>query len=128
MLIQSIARTPNYFIKNNPREKFDEYLKSFDREPSKTFTSYDYASQLRAMINHDISKNVGSKEKLKDIIKAKVFLIISLQDHILHPQPALEFTDLIGAKKLVFDSECGHLAVNCEMEKCAKAIAEFLRN
>lgn len=127
MLIQSIARTPDYFVKNNPREKFDEYLKTFDREPSKTFTSYDYASQLRAMINHDISKNLESKEKLKDIIKAKVFLIISLQDHILHPQPALDFAELINAEKLVFDSECGHLAVNCEMEKCAKAIAEFLK-
>ncbi|MBU2445048.1 MAG: alpha/beta fold hydrolase [Bacteroidetes bacterium] len=127
MLIQSIAQTPNYFVKNIPREKFDEYLKSFDREPSKTFTSYDYASQLRAMINLDISKNLESKEKLKDVIKAKVFMIISLQDHIVHPQPALDFAELIGAEKLVFDSECGHLVVNCEMEKCSKAIAEFLK-
>lgn len=127
MLTQLVARTPDWYVKNNSQEKFLKILKSFDREPSKIFTSIDYAYQLQSMIGHDISKSVnGKRDKLKEHIKAKVFLIISLRDHILHPQPAFEFAELIGAEKLVFDSECGHLAVNCEMERCSKAIAEFL--
>lgn len=114
MLTQLVARTPDWYVKNNPKEKFPEILRSFDREPSKIFTSIDYAYQLRSMIGHDISKSVNCKRDiLKEHIRAKVFLIISLQDHILHPQPALEFAELISAEKLVFDSECGHLAVNC---------------
>ncbi len=128
MLTQLVAHTPDWYVKNNPREKFPEILKSFDREPSKIFTSIDYAYQLRSMIGHDISKSVDfDKKNLIDHIKAKVFMIISLRDQILHPKSALEFAELIGAEKLVFDSECGHLVVNCEMERCAEAIAEFLK-
>ncbi|MBM4175957.1 MAG: alpha/beta fold hydrolase [Ignavibacteria bacterium] len=127
MLTQLVARTADWYVRNNPIEKFPEILKSFDREPSKIFTSIDYAYQLRSMIGHDISRSVNlEKEKLKEHIKSKVFLIISLQDQILHPKSAIDFAELIGAKTLIFDSECGHLAVNCEMEKTAKAIAEFL--
>lgn len=82
MFTQLVARTPDWYVKNNPSKKFTEVLKSFDKEVPSCWTSYGYLYQLRTMINHDISKRFNSKSKLKNIVKSDLFLIISKQDHI----------------------------------------------
>lgn len=128
MLTQTVARTPDHFVLNNSRENFETYLKKFDKEPSNIFTSIDYMYQLRAMINHDILATEGiTKENVKEKIKSEIFLIIAERDIILHPSSAKEFAAMINAKTLLLDSDCGHLSVNCEMEKVVKAIDEFLK-
>lgn len=125
MLTQLVARTPDWYVQNNPREKFDEVLKSFDKNPPDFWNTYDYLYQLRAMISHDISKGFKSKEDLKNHIKAKVFLIISKQDHILHPSSALELAEILKCERLILDDNCGHLSVNCNFEKVRNEIKSF---
>jgi len=125
MLTQLVARTPDWYVQNNPREKFDEVLKSFDKNPPDYWNTYDYLYQLRAMISHDISKGFNSKEDLKNHIKAKVFLIISKQDHILHPSSALELAEILKCEILILDDNCGHLSVNCNFEKVRNEIKSF---
>lgn len=126
LLTQNVARTPDHFVKNNPRENFDSFIKKYDKEPSKIFTSLDYMYQLQAMIEHDVLATPGvTKENLKERIKTKMFLIIAERDIILHPSSAKEFAAMIGAKTLLLDSDCGHLSVNCEMEQVVKEIDIF---
>jgi len=126
MLTQLVARTPDWYVENNPREKFPEILKSFDKDAPTYWNSYDYLYQLRAMISHDISKGFSSKEELKNHIKAEIFLIISRQDHILHPSSSLEFARIINCKTLILDDNCGHLSVNCNLDKVREEIKSFL--
>ena len=126
MLTQLVARTPDWYVENNPREKFPEILKSFDKDAPTYWNSYDYLYQLRAMISHDISKGFSSKEELKNHIKAEIFLIISRQDHILHPSSSLEFARIINCKTLILDDNCGHLSVNCNLDKVREKINSFL--
>jgi len=126
MLTQLVARTPDWYVENNPREKFPEILKSFDKDAPTYWNSYDYLYQLRAMISHDISKGFSSKEELKNHIKAEIFLIISRQDHILHPSSSLEFARIMNCKTLIFDDNCGHLSVNCNLDKVREKINSFL--
>jgi len=126
MLTQLVARTPDWYVENNPREKFPEILKSFDKDAPTYWNSYDYLYQLRAMISHDISKGFSSKEELKNHIKAEIFLIISRQDHILHPSSSLEFARIINCKTLILDDNCGHLSVNCNLDKVREKIKSFL--
>jgi len=126
MLTQLVARTPDWYVENNPREKFPEILKSFDKDAPTYWNSYDYLYQLRAMISHDISKGFSSKEELKNHIKAEIFLIISRQDHILHPSSSLEFARIMNCKTLILDDNCGHLSVNCNLDKVREEIKSFL--
>lgn len=127
MLTQLVARTPDWYVENNPPEKFDEILKSFDKDAPSYWNSYDYLYQLRAMINHDIAKNFKSKEELKNHFKSEIFLIISKQDHILHPASAFELARFINCKTLILDDKCGHLAVNCNLNQVREEIKNFLK-
>ena len=126
MLTQLVARTPDWYVKNNPREKFNEILKGFDKDAPTHWNSFDYLYQLRSMISHDISKGFKSKNDLQSHIKAKLFLIIATQDHILHPSSSLEFAEIMNCEKLILDSDCGHLSVNCQLDSVRKEIKKFL--
>jgi homoserine O-acetyltransferase len=89
----------------------------------------DHIRQAEAMMAMDLSK--GSNGSMKDEakrVKAKVFVIVSKEDHTVTPGPALEFAKLLNAPTLELDSPCGHLATTCEMAQMTAAIAEFLEN
>ncbi len=126
MLTQLVARTPDWFVTNNPAEKFDEYLKTFDKAAPSHWTSYDYLYQLNAMINHDISKGFQNRVDLRNHIKAELFLIIAKNDHILHPSTSLELSEIINARTLILENDCGHLAVNCEIDFVREQLKSFL--
>lgn len=126
MLTQLVARTPDWYVENNPVEKFPEILKSFDKEAPTYWNSYDYLYQLKAMISHDISKGFSSRNELKNHIKANLFLIIAKQDHILHPSSSIELAQIMNCKTLILDDNCGHLSVNCNLDKVREEIKLFL--
>ncbi len=129
MMTAMIARTPAYVVENIKVSELPEYLSSFVKEPSKIFTLADYVLQLKAMMKHDISLNFnGSMAEAAKAIKAKLFIIVSETDMMVNPTEALKLADLTGAKKLILQNNCGHLAVSCELDRCKKEIADFLTN
>ncbi len=122
-----MARTPTYVIEKTKPEEVPQLLSSAYNSYSKIFNSYDWASQLKAMMSQDISKNFnGSMKEAAEKIKAELFIIVSLTDLIVNPIPALEFADLIDAESYIFENNCGHLAPGCEMEKFKDLITDFL--
>ncbi len=134
MIMKSIAditylniETPEYHVENIKPEDFYNKLKIYQTNFSKNFNVYDWRSQLKAMIVHNVSApfdNVMDKAAAR--VKAKVLSIVSLQDHMVNPNPAIEFAKLIHAQTLELNNNCGHLGPGCEMEKVEKAINEFL--
>lgn len=129
MMTAMIARTPAYVVENTKVNELPEYLSSFDKDPSKIFTLSDYVVQLKAMMKHDISLDFnGSMAEAAKAIKAKLFIIVSETDMMVNPAEALKLADLTGAKKLILQNNCGHLAVSCELDRCKKEIADFLSN
>lgn len=129
MMTALSGRTPDYIVKNVQLENFNEYLNTFDKEPSKTFTLDNYAAQIKSMLSLDIYKDYNdSIEKTAKAIKAELFIIVSKNDLMLNPAPALELAEVIGARTLILDNNCGHLAVSCELERCSKNIADFLKH
>lgn len=121
------ARTSEYVVENTDLSEFPEYLKSFDKEPSKIFTLDNYLTQLKAMMKHDISlKFDGLMEEAAKNIKAKLFIIVSETDMMVNPTEALNLAKLTNAKTLILNNNCGHLAVGCDIDLCRDKIAEFL--
>ncbi|HCY77539.1 MAG TPA: hypothetical protein DHV28_16615 [Ignavibacteriales bacterium] len=127
MLMAAMGRTPEFIIDKIKPEDFQNYLRDFNKEYSNTFTLDDYQLQLKAILEHDISKTFGgSMDEAAKSIKAKFFLIISETDLLVNPNETKKFAKLINAKTLLLNNNCGHLAVSCEIEKCREDIAKFL--
>lgn len=120
-------RTPDYNVKHIKPEDFYSHLKKYRESFAKGFNVYNWRSQLKAMIAHNVSYPYGDDmNKAAARVKAKVLSIVSLQDHMVNPAPAIVFAKMINAKTLELNNDCGHLGPGCEMEKVNKAVNEFL--
>ena len=85
--------------------------------------------QVQAMMQLDVSQQFGgSLERAAQAVKAKVFVVVAKQDHVVTPEPAVQFAALLGAKVLNLEGDCGHLATGCEAQRLNAAVAEFLRD
>lgn len=128
-LTQLTAKTTNYLSKNKSPEDIGPMLEKFYNSGSSEFTVFDYASQVRAMISHNIYKDFNnSPEETAGHIKAETLIIVSESDQIVNPLPALELAPLINAVTLIIKDNNGHLAVTPNMEMVSKAIDQFLTN
>jgi homoserine O-acetyltransferase/O-succinyltransferase len=117
--------TPSYFV----RTKIADSLKPFLTEMYKERNDIsNLGSQIEAMMGQDIyiSSSKNSSE-IKNVIKAKVLLIISLQDHMVNPQGCIELSKQISCQLEPFDCDCGHNLFSCSNEKAKKVIGSFLK-
>ncbi|MCL5028072.1 MAG: alpha/beta fold hydrolase [Bacteroidetes bacterium] len=134
MIMKTIAditdlniETPEYHVSHTKPEEFYSQLKKYQENFSKNFNLYDWKSQLKAMIAHNVSAPYGNDmNKAAARVKTKVLSIVSLQDHMVDPQPAIDFAKLIHAQTIELNNDCGHLGPGCEIEKVNKTINEFL--
>ncbi len=118
--------TPDNRVRETPREEFEEEVGKRIENYAKR-NPYDWASQLRAMMDLDVSRRFGgSMEKAAAAVKAEVFVVVARQDHMVNPHPALRFARLLGADVLILGSDCGHIATGCEAKKLNPAVAAFL--
>ena len=79
------------------------------------------------MMSLDVTEKFGgSWEAATRAIKADVFVIAARFDHTVTPQPALDLAKALGARLLVLESDCGHMAPSCEAAKVNAAVADFL--
>jgi homoserine O-acetyltransferase len=91
------------------------------------FDANDKIRQAQAMMALDVSRAFGgSMERAARAVKAKVFVVVAKFDHVVTPGPARDFADLIGARLLELESDCGHLATSCESRRLNEAVDEFL--
>jgi homoserine O-acetyltransferase len=91
------AATPANYARMHPPEKFAaDYAEYFSRGIL-PFDANDWQAQLEAMIHHDVAHG-GSLQDAAKKVKAKVLVIVAAQDHMVNPQPALDFAPMIGAK------------------------------
>ncbi|MGH9703773.1 MAG: alpha/beta fold hydrolase [Candidatus Acidiferrales bacterium] len=124
---QLMLTTPQNFNQHNSRKQFYESLAKAKDSPA--FDANNKIRQLEAMMALDISRNFGgSMEKAAAAVMAKVLVIVNRQDHVVTPQPALDFAALLHARTMDLDSDCGHLATSCKGPGIAAAISSFLQS
>jgi homoserine O-acetyltransferase len=117
--------TPAHYARETSPKRFATEYEEYYKKGILPFDANDWLAQLEAMIHHDVSHG-GSLEEAAMKVNAKVLVVVAAQDHMVNPKPALDFAPLIGAKTLVLESDCGHLAPGCEMGKMAPAVRAFL--
>lgn len=121
-----MLQTPAEYNRTHTREQVLAALKKANTD--KAEDANNTIRQSEAMMALDVSDVYGgSMEKAAAAVKAKVFVVVSKQDHTVTPQPARNFAELLHAPVLELESDCGHLAPGCENSKLAAAISDFLR-
>lgn len=118
------ARTPEYLVRNVTSGLLDTIIMKSERDPDTIFTPENYLEQLSAMMHHNIYK-YADEAVIHKTARERVFLIISKYDHILNPEPALTLSKNSGCKTKIFESDCGHLVIGCNMEESRKLIADY---
>lgn len=126
-IIHFTAHTTDYLSRNKQPEEIPLFLRKLYAKKERSFTVDDFASQLRAMMSHNIFKRFnGSVEKTAQRIKAQVLIIVSQSDQIVNPLAALQFAPLIKAQTMVIEDNGGHLTISAHMKEVSKRIADFL--
>jgi len=119
--------TPRNYNHEVSREKFRDAIE----ESKKDVASIDANNRIRqaeAMMAHDVSAPYGgSMERAAARVKARVLVIIDVHDHMVTPQAALDFADLLHAKVISLESDCGHNGPECDMKNVAPQVASFLK-
>jgi homoserine O-acetyltransferase len=115
-----LLTTPTDYNRRKTREDvFADLAKA--QNDAHRFDANDKIRQTQAMMKLDISLESAKT------VKAKVLVVVSKYDHVVTPGPATEFANLLGAKLLTLDTDCGHLATTCESRRINEAIATFLQ-
>jgi homoserine O-acetyltransferase len=115
-----LLTTPTDYNRRKSREQVFADLEKAQND-AKRFDANDKIRQVQAMMKLDVARDLAT-------VKAKVFVVVAKYDHVVTPGPATEFANLLGAKLLVLDSDCGHLATSCESRRLNDAVDDFLKN
>lgn len=113
-----LLTTPTDYNRRKTREQVFADLEKA-RSDSKRFDANDKIRQIQAMMSLDVARDFG-------VVKAKVLVVVAKFDHVVTPGPATEFAKLLGAKLIVLEGDCGHLATSCESPKLTQVVTEFL--
>jgi homoserine O-acetyltransferase len=123
-----LLTTPDHFNKEMTRAKVLDELKQAREAKGGGFDANDKVRQVQAMMALDVSAPFsGSLEQAAGRVKSKVFVVVAKFDHVVTPGPALEFAQLLHAKVMVLESDCGHISTACEANKLNPAVYEFLK-
>ena len=126
--VQQLALTsPGRFNADVGRDQLEVKMASTEAETIKKMGPYDWASQLRAMIGHDVARRFGGKIELAaQEVEADVLVISAVRDHMVTPGPSFDFAGRVKARTFKMESDCGHLSFQCQAEEVKHAVREFL--
>ena len=76
--------------------------------------AWDQIRQRQAIMAHDIPAEFGGTlDQAAQRVRAKMLVIVSPEDHMVNPLPAMKFADAANAPLVRLDSPCGHLSLRC---------------
>lgn len=91
------------------------------------FDPWDWASQLRAMLSHDVGASFGgSLQRAAHAVHARTLLVVAAQDHMVTPASIYDWARWTRAALLELRGNCGHLAAGCEQDRVKPAVRAFL--
>jgi homoserine O-acetyltransferase/O-succinyltransferase len=87
--------------------------------------AWDQIRQRQAIISFDLPGELGfSLDQIAKQVRTKMLVIVSPEDHMVNPGPALQFASALGAPVVELDSPCGHLSFTCI--SVGPVVAQFL--
>ncbi len=122
-----VGNSPDYHARMTPRDSVPRILAGMDGIPLPTPIAHNLASQIHAIIDHNVAAPFDdSLERAAARVQADILVIVTVQDHVVTPGPALEFARLLNAETVVLPSDCGHNGLRCDDQLLSRASQDFL--
>jgi homoserine O-acetyltransferase/O-succinyltransferase len=120
------STSPTYRTTHTNINQFDAFLAGIRKNAKGDAGSVsDQIRQRQAILSFDIPGELHlSLAQVASHVHAKMLVIISPEDHMVNPGPAMAFASAIGAPVIRLDSPCGHLSYNCI--SVGPTVAQFL--
>ena len=119
--------TPAYRIEHTQRSAFAEFLANTESTATNGMDPTDWLYQLRAMMAHDLAKPfAGDMGKAAGVVKSKILIVVATEDHMVNPEPSIEFAHLLKVQPMLLEGSCGHMAPMCHDTELFAEIAAFL--
>jgi homoserine O-acetyltransferase len=118
-----VVTTPENVNRQIPRDQLATHLKKI--EAPQPIDANDRLWQLRAIMRQDVIGNRTLAEAAR-ATKARFLVIVSGEDHLVNPQPALDWAAAIGAPTYVSHGACAHIIMNCDAKAVSTRVREFL--
>jgi homoserine O-acetyltransferase/O-succinyltransferase len=120
--------SPDYRVAHTGSKDFRGFLADLEKSSAGPGgLGCDMIRQREAINALDIPGEFGmTLAQVAAKVRAKLLVIVSPEDHMVNPRPALEFAAAIRAPVLTLDSPCGHIATDCI--SAGPTVARFLAN
>ena len=118
-----VVTSPSLRNRETPREGVDAYLRQ--AEAPLAIDANDRVWQLAAIMQQDV---IGARS-LAEVARGarpRFLVIVNAEDHLVNPQPALDWAAATGAPTYVSHGDCAHLIMNCDAAAVSSRVREFL--
>ena len=107
--------SPAYRVSHTKPQDFEAFLAELKKSAvGDGGLASDEIRQRQAIMALDIPGEFGeTREQVAKRVRAKMLVIVSPEDHLVNPRPALDFAGAIGAPVVSLDSACGHQSFTC---------------
>lgn len=87
----------------------------------------DRLAQLKAITHQDV---IGSRSiaEAARATTARFLVIVNARDHLVNPQPALDWAAALQAPTYISHGTCAHLIMNCDAASVSARVRDFLLN
>ncbi|NBB31778.1 alpha/beta hydrolase [Cellulophaga sp. BC115SP] len=116
--------TPSYRAQNTPTTTYPELIGKLEKE-AQTLNAYDWAAQLRAMLQQDIYQGKTPQE-IAPLVKAKVMILVAPEDQMVNPLAAIQLSKILKCPLVLLEGNCGHMSTSCQSEQMIAHIKGFL--
>lgn len=107
--------SPAYRVTHTSGEAFDSFLSGIRKEAKADGgTASNQIRQRQAILSLDMPKELGiTLAEVARRVHARLLVIVSPEDHMVNPTPAVEFAAAAGAPVVSLNSACGHQSLSC---------------
>jgi homoserine O-acetyltransferase len=122
------STSPAYRVAHTSAKEFEAFLAEIRRNAKGDGgIASNHIRQRQAIISLDIPEELGmTLEQTAKRVRTKLLVIVSPQDHMVNPTPAMEFAAAADAPVVSLNSSCGHLSLTCI--SLGPTVARFLED
>jgi homoserine O-acetyltransferase len=118
-----VVTSPAWRNGETTREGLEAFVTA--TEARQAIDANDRMAQLRTIMTQDVVGK-GTIVEAAHRATAKFLVIVSAEDHLVNPQPALEWAGALGAETYVSQGTCAHLIMLCDAEAVSKRVRAYL--
>jgi homoserine O-acetyltransferase len=118
-----VLTTPEWRNRETPRDKLPTFLAQV--EAQKPIDANDRVWQLKAIMRQDVMGDRTLAVAARST-KAHFLVVVSKEDRLVNPQPALDWAGALGAPTYVSHGACAHLIMTCDGEAVSARVRAFL--